>query len=141
MRETSSIDSSMIFGSVPAARSRYPSKMPITRSPLLIASIVADAITPLMPGAGPPPTRIAKVSLMRASWETRARHLRPRYSVRNVDEESDIWPSFSIAMACCCQRTVFPKSPAAHTARPRQSRSGMSQGGGTLDCSNARRTA
>src|SRR5690242_4483054 len=40
--------------------------MPITRNPQLIASMVADAITPLMPGAGPPPTRIASVSLMRA---------------------------------------------------------------------------
>jgi len=33
-----------------------------SRQPLLIASIVAEAITPLMPGAGPPPTRIARVS-------------------------------------------------------------------------------
>src|SRR5579875_3108448 len=36
--------------------------MPTTRSPLLMASIVADAMTPLMPGAGPPPTSIARVS-------------------------------------------------------------------------------
>src|ERR1700737_1006910 len=36
--------------------------MPSTRSPWLRASIVADAMTPLIPGAGPPPTRIASVS-------------------------------------------------------------------------------
>src|SRR5579872_780654 len=35
----------------------------MTRKPLLIASIVAEAMTPLIPGAGPPPTRIANVSL------------------------------------------------------------------------------
>src|ERR1700728_4568447 len=28
-----------------------------------MASIVAEAMTPLMPGAGPPPTRIARVSM------------------------------------------------------------------------------
>src|ERR1700730_9953183 len=36
--------------------------MPRTRTPWLRASIVADAMTPLIPGAGPPPTRIASVS-------------------------------------------------------------------------------
>src|ERR1700761_8644614 len=36
--------------------------MPSTRKPWLRASIVADAMTPLIPGAGPPPTRIASVS-------------------------------------------------------------------------------
>src|SRR5215471_302801 len=36
--------------------------MPTARSPHLKASIAADAMTPLMPGAGPPPTRIASVS-------------------------------------------------------------------------------
>src|SRR5665213_3009242 len=36
--------------------------MPSTRNPWLRASIVADAMTPLIPGAGPPPTRIASVS-------------------------------------------------------------------------------
>src|SRR5580704_8972417 len=35
--------------------------IPRTRSPRLAASIVAEAITPLIPGAGPPPTRIARV--------------------------------------------------------------------------------
>src|SRR5579875_1315696 len=36
--------------------------MPRTRTPWLRASIVAEAMTPLIPGAGPPPTRIASVS-------------------------------------------------------------------------------
>src|SRR5437763_16962356 len=34
--------------------------MPITSSPALRASIVTDEMTLLMPGAGPPPTRIAQ---------------------------------------------------------------------------------
>src|SRR5579864_7508629 len=41
--------------------------MPITRQPSLIASIAADAMTPLMPGAGPPPTRIPKVGCIDAT--------------------------------------------------------------------------
>src|SRR5579862_4859092 len=36
--------------------------MPSTRSPLWTASIVAEAMTPFIPGAGPPPTKIARVS-------------------------------------------------------------------------------
>src|ERR1700719_3334841 len=44
--------------------------MPRTRNPLLRASIVAEAMTPLIPGAGPPPTRIARVSLIR--WRIHA---------------------------------------------------------------------
>src|SRR5579864_1146057 len=38
--------------------------MPTTPHPLLIASIVAAAITPLMPGAGPPPTKMPKVAVL-----------------------------------------------------------------------------
>src|SRR2546430_1952717 len=34
--------------------------MPMTSSPALRASIVTDEMTLLMPGAGPPPTRIAR---------------------------------------------------------------------------------
>src|SRR5579884_3971160 len=48
--------------------------MPRTRSPWLRASIVAEAMTPLIPGAGPPPTRIASVSsspFMRALYRGR----------------------------------------------------------------------
>jgi hypothetical protein len=36
--------------------------MPIARKSELKASIAAAAITPLIPGAGPPPTKIASVS-------------------------------------------------------------------------------
>jgi hypothetical protein len=53
-----------------------------TRSPELIASMVAAAITPLMPGAGPPPTKIAKVCFCGID-------LRPLYQ-----------PSFSSAAIC-----------------------------------------
>src|ERR1700688_566372 len=45
----------------PFTSHRYPSMIPIPRRPRLAASIVAEAITPLIPGAGPPPTRIASV--------------------------------------------------------------------------------
>src|SRR5579883_3135539 len=43
----------------PATRFLNPSRTPTTSSPRLIASIVTDEITPLIPGAGPPPTTIA----------------------------------------------------------------------------------
>src|ERR1700681_3398689 len=49
--------------------------MPSTRSPWLRASIVAEAITPLIPGAGPPPTRIASVS---SAFITLSSHRRGR---------------------------------------------------------------
>src|SRR6185369_10541505 len=38
-----------------------PSSQPSTRSPQFRASMVAAAMTALMPGAGPPPTRMASV--------------------------------------------------------------------------------
>src|SRR5256885_1294993 len=47
----------------PLASHRYPSRTPRTLNPWLMPSIVAALMTPLMPGAGPPPTRIASLPL------------------------------------------------------------------------------
>ena len=62
-----------------------PSSQPSTRSPRFRASMVAAAMTALMPGAGPPPTRIASVfmgsgyatscSISGRYWPERARPL------------------------------------------------------------------
>ena len=41
-----------------------PSSQPSTRSPRFRASMVAAAMTALMPGAGPPPTRMASVFMV-----------------------------------------------------------------------------
>src|SRR5262249_57189323 len=46
----------------PCARYLNPSWNPITSMPPLIASMVTALITPLMPGAGPPPTTSANLS-------------------------------------------------------------------------------
>src|SRR5579862_5307925 len=61
--------------------------MPITRKPQLIASIVAEAMTPLIPGAGPPPTKIARVSLMLA--KLRALLLRSFFRAEVADPLED----------------------------------------------------
>src|ERR1700680_270253 len=66
--------------------------MPSTRRPWLRASIVADAMTPLIPGAGPPPTRIASVSsaFIIAPLHRRGRrcglHARAQLGVERVEE-------------------------------------------------------
>src|SRR3954462_7330191 len=42
-----------------AVRYLNPSRTPTTSSPWLTASITTELMTPLIPGAGPPPTTIA----------------------------------------------------------------------------------
>src|SRR5687768_14797291 len=56
---TSGTVSGRVWVVSPATRYLNPSRTPITSSPRLIASMVTDEITPLIPGAGPPPTTIA----------------------------------------------------------------------------------
>src|ERR1700733_15573249 len=65
--------------------------MPSTRSPWLRASIVAEAMTPLIPGAGPPPTRIASVSspfiMLRSHRGGRCRsHAVAKLRIQRVEE-------------------------------------------------------
>src|SRR6266545_2315389 len=67
MRETSVMSSSTTCSASPSASQRKPSKHPRARRPRLRASIEAAAITALIPGAGPPPTRIASVFMRPAS--------------------------------------------------------------------------
>src|SRR6266542_191898 len=67
MRETSVMSSSTACSVSPSASQRKPSKQPSTRRPRLRASMEAAAITALIPGAGPPPTRIASVFMRPAS--------------------------------------------------------------------------
>src|SRR5688572_25433339 len=68
MRETSSI----ARGVSPVASRRTsrlkPSRMPMTSNPWFIAWIVAAEMTALMPGAGPPPTRIPRRRAESISW-------------------------------------------------------------------------
>src|SRR5438874_8666873 len=42
-------------------RDLKPSRKPMTSMPWLMASMVTELMTPLMPGAGPPPTRRASL--------------------------------------------------------------------------------
>ena len=52
-------------GSVsPSISHLKPSRMPITRAPRAPRVVAAAPITPLMPGAGPPPTRIPNVLML-----------------------------------------------------------------------------
>src|SRR5919201_6048149 len=59
MRLTASIDSGTAFRVSACMSHLKPSRMPTTPMPLTSARIVAAPMTLLMPGAGPPPHRIA----------------------------------------------------------------------------------
>ena len=54
------VDGRAAAASTTSRRTRFlkPSRMPTTSKPSLMASMVADEMTVLMPGAGPPPTRM-----------------------------------------------------------------------------------
>jgi hypothetical protein len=65
MRDVSLMVSSSIWLVSPSAIHLKPSLIPITSKPLLIASIVAALMTPFIPGAGPPPTSMASLFLLR----------------------------------------------------------------------------
>ena len=57
-RDTSSMASGRSFSALRRTRFLKPSWIPMTSKPSLIASIAAAEMTVLMPGAGPPPTRM-----------------------------------------------------------------------------------
>ena len=59
-RDTSSIASGRSADGSRRTRCLNPSRMPMTSKPWLIASMVAAEMTALMPGAGPPPTRMPR---------------------------------------------------------------------------------
>src|SRR2546430_1037012 len=61
MRDTSSIPSGRVLAASSRISHLKPSWTPSTSKPSLIASIVAAEITELIPGAGPPPTKIANL--------------------------------------------------------------------------------
>ena len=63
MRLTSPSLSGLMSSSLPFIRRSNPSRMPSTSTPCKRARIVAALITLLMPGAGPPPTKIPSFSL------------------------------------------------------------------------------
>src|ERR1700752_887766 len=62
MREVSSIVKFRIWVLSPRESHLNPSMKPITVLPRLIDSIVEALMTPFIPGAGPPPTRIERIS-------------------------------------------------------------------------------
>jgi len=62
MRETSSMVRGMNMSLCPSKSALKPPLIPTTFFPELMASMVAALMTPLMPGAGPPPTIIPMVS-------------------------------------------------------------------------------
>ena len=55
-----------------------PSRMPSTSTPCSRARMVAALITLLMPGAGPPPTRIASFSLVTCDLLANRAHVNTR---------------------------------------------------------------
>ena len=59
MRLTLSIVSGVVWSMLPCISHSNPSRMPMTSMPSSCARIVAALMTLLIPGAGPPPTRIA----------------------------------------------------------------------------------
>ena len=59
MRLTLSIVSGVVCSMLPCISHSNPSRMPTTSMPSSWARIVAALMTLLIPGAGPPPTRIA----------------------------------------------------------------------------------
>src|SRR5215831_21024156 len=66
MRDTVSIVSGRVWVESPCISHSKPSSQPTTSTPSSAARMVAAPITLLMPGAGPPPTRIAS----RLRWLT-----------------------------------------------------------------------
>jgi hypothetical protein len=62
MRLTSSMVSGVVCDVSPCISHLNPSRIPITCRPPRLARMVAAPMTLLMPGAGPPPHRIATVS-------------------------------------------------------------------------------
>ena len=61
MRLTASIVSGITWSMSPCMIHSKPSRMPMTSIPSRRARIVAAPMTLLMPGAGPPPTRMARL--------------------------------------------------------------------------------
>ena len=74
-RDTSSMASGRSFDGVAPDQVLEAVRMPTTSKPSLIASIAADEMTVLMPGAGPPPTRMP--SLFPAFMDARILSARP----------------------------------------------------------------
>src|SRR5215510_619872 len=102
MRETSSIESGLAFVGSRLTSHLKPSWTPRTSKPSLIALIVAEEMTALMPGAGPPPTRIANLpadDIYPSSPELRSRDVRLGGKVRSDSTGEDfVWPDrFSCA--------------------------------------------
>src|SRR5208337_563277 len=63
IRETSSGRSSFVWDASPCMMWEKPSRSPTTRAPARAAVSAAAPITPLMPGAGPPPTTIPNIAI------------------------------------------------------------------------------
>ena len=83
-RDTSSIASGCSPDGSRRTRCLNPSRMPMTSKPWLSASMVAAEMTALMPGAGPPPTRMPRRfgALMRPDSHGPARRCQSRRVAR-----------------------------------------------------------
>ena len=89
----------------PSASQRKPSAIPTTSTPRLRASIVAALMTPLMPGAGPPPTRMPRRWIPRSLITTPPAGLHPDAELlidwideyRSYDEEDRPSPALDFA--------------------------------------------
>ena len=75
-RDTSSMVSGRSLSALRRTRFLKPSWIPMTSKPSLMASMAADEMTVLMPGAGPPPTRMPSLfpAFMDARILSAARH-------------------------------------------------------------------
>jgi len=107
MRETSAISSSRTCWTSPSISHLKPSRQPRTRSPWFRASMVAAAITALMPGDGPPPTRMARVFM---DARARARVCNARIGRRRCIWRGGRRPSGP--RRYCAPRPPTPSSPA-----------------------------
>src|SRR5690348_1257903 len=58
------MDSGRQYCTSPCASHLKPSRKPMTSKPWLMPSMVAAAMTPLRPGAGPPPTNMPNLPLL-----------------------------------------------------------------------------
>ena len=87
-RDTSSIASGRSPDGSRRTRCLNPSRMPMTSKPWLIASMVAAEMTALMPGAGPPPTRMP--SRFPAFMDARILSA-PRHGVNRKRSRDMIW--------------------------------------------------
>src|SRR5712691_10198956 len=131
IRLTSPMSRGVTWSISPCMIHSKPSRRPSTSTPSSRARMVAAPMTLLTPGAGPPPTRIARVlrsvtaaSRARAAWLTRpqllqrALYIHPRHVLAPGEFEVGVVHRLRrVVRGVRCRRDRFVLEPRAHERR------------------------